>query len=205
MFSCGGDNEEEQTDSSTETTDTEVVPDEDEVEEVEIINSYIIEPNVVGIFELEHPVPEKLPEGLKMRQFLEESADDKGNLVEHTHNVVFNQLEDVVELIMEKGDGEHHLDKSIEEMYVLSNYYETPEGVSVGNTVEDFREEYEDATIWYDKIHNHYFLETESILGAQFIINELDIAKKAKGSRDMQKLNFSYVKDGAKIEKIRVY
>ena len=204
LFSCSGAEEEEsdQEKANETTTNTE----NEVVEEVETIeNSYDIKPNIVGVFEIGKVVPDPLPEGLKMRQFLETDVDDEGNSVEHTHNVVFNSLEDVVELIMETDTDEHHLDKSIEEMMVISNYYETAEGVTVGTTLEEFKEIYPDMTVWYDGVHKRYHLETSQIEGAQFIFNELDIVKQAKGSQDFQQINESYIKEGAKIEKIRIH
>lgn len=202
LVSCGG-SEEEQTEETTNETTTTNEQVEDEVEVIE--NSYSIESGTVGIFEIGKIVPDPLPEGLKMRQFLEIDVDDEGVKTEHTHNVVFNTLEDIVELIMEKDTEEHHEDKAIEEMMVLSNYYETPEGVVVGTTIEEFEEIYPDMTVWYDGVHKRYHLETGSITGAQFIFNELDIVKQAKGSKDFQEIDASYIKEGAKIEKIRIH
>lgn len=198
MTSCGG---EEATEESSETETTETV---EEVEEEEIVNSFSISENVVGIFEIGASVPEKLPAELSMRQFVEEE-DAEGVIIEHTHNVIFNQLEDVVELIMDQGSGEHHEDKVIEEMYVLSNYYETDEAISVGSSVEEFQLAYPDATAWYSSELDMYFVESESVLGAQFMVVSEDVAKPAKGKSDMEEMDFEDFVPEAKIVKIRMY
>ena len=205
MFcACGAEEENTATEKSTESeATTEPVLEEEKVTIAE--NSYNIEEAVVGIFEIGKVVPDPLPEGLKIRQFIETSTDEHGKTVEYTHNVIFNQLEDVVELIMEKNQEINHTDKAIEEMMVLSNYYETPEGITVGKTIEEFKETYPDMSVWYDKANKCYLLETEKVPGAQFIFSDLDIAKRAKGSGEHQRLDATYIRKGAKIEKIRVH
>lgn len=204
MLSCSGGGDGESTESGNDvdinkTTDSEV-----EVVEPPV-NSYSIESEAVGIFELGREVPDPLPEELKQRRFIETDVNDEGKSIEHTHNVVFNMLEDVVELIMEKTTDKHHDDKHVEEIMVLSNYYQTQEGISVGSSIEQFREIYPDMTVWYDKIHDRYYVETEKLIGVQFIFNQLDVKRKAKGSTEHQQINKSYIKEGAKIERIRVH
>jgi hypothetical protein len=201
MLACGGESvesEEDSTESLESTTIEEVVAEE------EIINKILIETNVVGIFVIGEPVPKNLPNELKMRQFYEEDLDDEGNAIEHTHNVVFNALEDVVELIMDREHDGHHEDKNIHEMFVLSDYYLTNRDIGVGSSVEEFKETFSDVTVWYDKIHDRYYLETLEIERTQFIFDMDDIVKKAKGSRDFQEINFSYIAEGAKIDRIRL-
>ncbi|UKN00516.1 hypothetical protein K6119_12315 [Paracrocinitomix mangrovi] len=201
FISCGG--SESETENTTTEQDT-TVQNTENVEEVEIVNSITISENVVGIFEMGKPVPTKLPEELKMRQFIEEETVE-GNTIEHTHNVIFNQLEDVAELIMNQGSDENHFDKTIKEILVISNYYETQEGIKVGSSVEKFKEAFADAKIWYDKTRDQYFMDSETLVGVQFILDPMDIKKKAKGSADMQELSFSVVPAEAEVKKIRMY
>lgn len=201
FFSCGGSDEVEEKTSDPITSERiEVV---EEVEE-EVVNKITIETGIVGVFNVNQTVPEVLPDELKMRQFLETDVDDEGNSVEHTHNVVFTYLEDVVELIMEKGD-EHHVDKRIEEMWVLTNYYETAKGITVGSTVTEFNQEYEAASLWYDGVHDRFYLECDELVGVHFILKNDDAKKKCSTSKEFKEVDFSYFDDEAKIAKIRVF
>src|SRR5690606_4145309 len=106
---------------------------------------------------------------------------------------------------MERDTGTHHVDKEIVEMIVLSNYYQTPEGIGVGSTIDQFREIYPDMTAWFDKPHGAYYIETESHVGVQFIISDKDIKRKINGGADHQEINASYFKTGASISRIRVH
>lgn len=201
MFSCGGDSDDDEQEETTETVTT------DEVVEAEVApeNSFLIAPNVVGIFKIGDAVPALLPTELSMRQFNEDEKNEKGEIIEHTHNVIFNQLEDVVELIMIHGDAEHHEDKQIGEMMVLSDYYQTSEAMGVGSTIEEFEAAYEDATIWYASKSNSYMLESETVLGAQFILNNDDCIRPVKSSQEFKKINFGHFKEGARIIQVRLY
>lgn len=200
LVACGGQDVSEETTETTEVTSQE----EKVIIEEAPVNSIILSENIVGIFELGKEVPSSIPSELSMRQFTEEVKSSDGQVVEHVHNVVFNQLEDLVELTMNQT-GEHHEDKLIQEMLVLSNYYETAEGIAVGSTIEDFQAAYGDATAWYSKTLDAYLLETESILGTQFILDASACSKKPGGSTDLIKMNFNKFTEGSKIAKIRVY
>ena len=199
LFSCGGGEEEVEETTQPEETE-EVVVEEEEV----IENKFHIETDVCGIFVLGNMVP-NLPEELKMRQFNEMDINDKGEEVEHTHNVVFTQLEDVVDLIMDQGSGEHHEDRLIEEMMVLSNYYETMDGITVGSTVEDFNLAYPENSFYYSSVHNWYYAETPAQERIQFIIKSEDVEKKPSGSGEILSMRMEDFKAGAKIEKINFF
>jgi hypothetical protein len=197
LFACGGEEVEEETNSE----ETEIVTEETtEVEEV--VNKFDIRPGVVGIFEIGSQVP-SLPEELKIRQFTEMDVNDEGKEEEHTHNVVFTQLEDVLDLMMDQGSGEHHEDRLIQEMIILSNYYETAEEVKVGSTIEDFDYTYPENDFWYSPAHDWFFCETTSLEGVQFIIDAESVKKKPQGTSNVA-MSMSDFKAGAKIIKIRV-
>jgi hypothetical protein len=198
FLSCGGEEAEETT---TEETEEVVV---EEVVEEEVVNSTIIETDVCGIFLIGNEVP-NLPEELKMRQFNEIDVNDAGEEVEHMHNVVFNQLEDVVELIMDQGSEEHHEDRMIEEMMVLSNYYETPDGIAVGSTIEDFNLAYPDNKFWYSTVHDWYYVEAVAAERIEFILDAGDVAKKPSGSADKIQMRMDDFAAGAEIKKIRLH
>ena len=202
IFSCGG-NEDQANQSEDNSTDSDTTANKERVKPPE--NTFDIVSERVGVFYLGEEVPDPLPEELKSRQFLEFDVNEAGETIEHKHNVIFNVLEDIVELIMQKDTSMHHEDKVIEEIIVLSNYYQTADSVGVGTSIEEFEAVYPDMSVWYDKIHDNYLVETGGLLGVQFIFNELDVKRKAKGSADHQEINTSYIKKGAEIEKIRVH
>ncbi|MEX1002270.1 MAG: hypothetical protein WDZ35_09175 [Crocinitomicaceae bacterium] len=198
-------NNESQQQEMNETADevTDQNPDSNEQEEVKRVNSFLIEQDVVGIFQLGNEVPE-LPKELKMRHFTEEVTLD-GEIIKHTHNVVFNQLEDVVELIMNQNSDEFHDNREIEEMIILSSYYETEKGITVGSTKEEFKAAYPEATLWYSPGKSFYFLDTETIPGAQFVLNPKGCKREIKGGSATVQMKWSDFKEDAEIEKIRLY
>ena len=204
FMSCGGSEESEGADSNEETS-TENTSEEETVDAEPPENTFAIGTEMVGIFRVGEAVPDPLPEELKSRHFLETDVDDSGKSEEHTHNVIFTMLEDVVELTMEKGSDKHHEDKHITEMLVLSNYYQTDQGIGVGSTIEEFKEVYPDMSVWYDKVHDRYHLETEILVGVQFLFDAEDVKREARGSADHQEINASYINEGADIDKIRVH
>ena len=203
IVSCSGEAGEDA--DQTEENETEITTDNEVVDAEPPVNTFSIGTEMVGIFRVGESVPDPLPEELKTRQFLETDIDDDGKSEEHTHNVVFTMLEDVLELIMEKGSDKHHEDKHITEMIVLSNYYQTDKDIGVGSTIEEFKEAYPDMTVWYDKVHDNYHLETETLIGVQFIFDADDVKREAKGSADHQEISASYINEGADIDIIRVH
>jgi hypothetical protein len=197
-ISCGGEAEEE---TSEEETSEEVV--EEEIVE-EVVNSVLIESGSVGIFKIGEAVP-TLPEELSLRHFNEVDVNIEGEEMEHKHNVIFNILEDVVELIMDHTSGEHHEDLHIEEMYVLSNYYATEEGITIGTSIEDFTAEFPDYKIWYSRVGNEYVIETEAYRNMYFLLSADDCTKEVSGNKDMEELKITDFNEEAKIKKIRLF
>lgn len=191
FVSCGA----EETSESNEVVVDEVV--NTIVEEPdEVVNSFVISEGTVGIFVVGREVPD-LPKELKMRKFTEEDEQ---------HNVIFNQLEDVVELIMNQDvGGIHHEDKVVEEMMVLSGYYETAEGLAVGSTVEDFIEKAENAKVYYSNVIQEIYLESPIYPNIQFIIAKSNYEGKLSKNSEKEELSLSDLVFGATIEKIRVY
>ncbi len=201
IYSCGSSSEEVE---ESETTDVSEVVEEQE-EEVAITNSFLLEAKACGNFIIGEEVP-TLPEGLKMRHFVEAELTDEGPGEELTHNVIFNQLEDVVELIMDHQMNEaHHEDKDILEMWVLSNYYETADAISVGSTIEEFESAYPDAKLWYTYVSDRYVLETEALPDVHFLLNAEDCLKPPKGNMDMEMMKLEDFKEGSEIVKIRMF
>ena len=196
LVACGG----SESNLDPEMNDLPDVVNEDEVVE-EVVNSFIIESKSVGLFTVGEEVP-VLPEVLKMRQFLEK--DESGE--ELKHNVIFNQIEDVVELIMHHDvDDVYHEDKNIEEMIVLSDYYETSEGIAIGTTVEHLLDVYTDAQLIYLSKEDRYIIETEKYEDVQFVLNSEDCNKKPKGKLDREVVDFHDFNFGAKIKEIVVF
>jgi hypothetical protein len=200
LVSCGGEPAEEVSAEFEETVNEVVVQ-----EEPEIVNSYVLESKNVGIFSIGQEVP-NLPDELKMRHFLEAERTDEGPGEELTHNVIFNQLEDVVELIMDhESDDAHHEDKDVEEMWVLSNYYKTTKEIGVGSTIEEFEAAYPGAEVWYTNVSGRYIIETSELQGVQFMLNGADCIKKPETITDQSKMKFEDFSVGAEVQKVRVY
>ena len=201
LVSCGGETSEEVVNEMNEVS-SEIVP---EAVQEEVVNSFLLESKKVGLFSIGQEVPE-LPKELKIRQYTETEQTDEGPGEELLHNVIFNQLEDVIELIMDHQMGDkHHEDKNIEEMLVLSNYYETAEEIGVGSTIEEFQEAYPDAELWYTYVSDRYVAETTALPGVQFMFDEKDCIKKPNVNGDQNMMKFEHFKEGAKISKIRVF
>ena len=202
LFSCGSDGQAENETDQIDTINEEVL---EVVEEQEVVNSYLLEAKSVGIFVIGQEVP-SLPEELKMRHFVEAELTEEGPGEEFTHNVIFNQLEDVVELIMDhQMNEEHHEDKDILEMWVLSNYYETAGGIGVGSSIEDFERVYPDVVVWYTYVSGRFIMETEALPDVQFMLSEDNYMKTPSANSDMEILKLEDFEAGSKISKIRVY
>lgn len=199
LGSCGGDNHEENTEETTDTSTmvTEVT------EEPEIINSILIEPYHVGIFSIGQIVP-TLPEELKSRKG-NLTVSDEGEETTYELCIIFNNLEDLVDLQLEENANLHYEDKTVTEMIVHSNYYETSAGIHVGSTIQDFIEAYPDYTIWYTYISDRYVMETPALENVQFMLDGNDYLKQPKGDSDMEILDQANFAGDADIKSIRVY
>lgn len=200
LFSCGPAADESPEESNElENAELEIL------EEPQVINSIVISSKNVGLFTIGSEVP-TLPSELKIRQYVEQEESEGELGDELTHNVIFNQLEDLLELVMDhQMDGEHHEDKNIQEMFVLSNYYETAKGISVGSTITEFQEAYPDANIWYTYIEERYVMETDELKDVQFFLDGADCTISPKGSSDQEVIDIMSFNGGGKIQKIRVY
>ena len=200
LFSCGS-----ASDESAEEYNDLTNEDIEVIDEPEVINSIVISSKNVGLFSIGSEVP-NLPSELKSRQFMETEVSEGEEGAELTHNVIFNQLEDVLELIMDhQMDDEHHEDKAIQEMFVMSNYYETAKGISVGSTIGEFQAAYPDASIWYSYISDRFVMETADLVDVQFFLDGADCTITPKGSSDHETIDIIDFNGGAKIQKIRVY
>jgi hypothetical protein len=198
LISCGGSTEETTTTENKDTVSQEPVV----VEEPAVQNSFVLESEKVGIFQIGHPLS-KLPAELNSREATATIAEN-GENVDHLEHVIFNSLEDVVELVMEKNDAKAKEDLVIQEMRVISNYYETNDGIKVGTTVAQLLEKYSDAKIYYLGSRGEIVAETAKFTGVQFIIDPAGCKKKVSGNRDMTLSKSSFTED-AKISYIRVY
>ena len=200
LCACGG-SEDETTQAQTEQI---IVVDEAPKESEEIVNKFIIEDDVCGIFNVGDKVP-ALPDELMIRRFTETSKNSEGKEVEEIHNVIFNRLEDVVELLMDQGSSDIHEERVIKEMMVISNYYETPEEIRVGSTIEDLVATYPGCSFAYVPAIERYFAETPDLEKVQFIFDVSDAKRTPSGSADKIAMRKSDFQDGAKISKIRIF
>lgn len=197
FLSCGAPADETTTETKDTTTQV-VVP---EVVEPEIVNSFLLESGVVGIFKIGQPIP-VLPAELNTRKSTV-MVDEDGAQVEHVQHIVFNSLEDVAEITMEKNDEAHEADLAVISMRVISNYYETKDAIKVGTTLTQLMEKYPDTKLWYNGANSEIVAETPAYISVQFIINSDGCTKALKGTKNIN-LSKSNFNEEAKISSIRV-
>lgn len=199
LFACGGSGEEVNTTETPVDTTQEVII----TEEVKApVNSFILESGVVGVFKIGQPVT--MPVELSSRKSSVTRAGVDGAPQEHLQYVIFNSLEDVAELNMEKNASLHDEDLVIIDMRVISNYYETKDGIKVGSSVTQLTEKYTDTKFRYLGATGEIIGESKSMTGVQFVIDPAGCTKKVTGTKDisLSSKNFS---DDAKIKYIRVF
>jgi len=197
-FSCGGSEEQQQDQNKVVETQTNVV-----IEEPPVENSFIIETGIVGIFKIRQPFPTRLPEALSSRKS-STVRNDSGSPVEHLMHVVFNSLEDVAEITVEKDDSKHEDDLRIIDILIISNYYETRDGVKVGTTLNQLVDKYSDTKIRYDGESGNIVAITPAFGNTHFIINPDGCNKKLSGKKDIS-LSVKNFNEYAKIKTIRVF
>jgi len=196
FLSCGSPVDETTTETKDTTTQVvvpEVVP--------EVVNSFLLESGIVGIFKIGQPIP-ALPAELNTRKSTV-MVDEDGTQVEGIMHIVFNSLEDVAEITMEKNDAAHESDLTVTSMKVISNYYETKDGIKIGTTLAQFKEKYPDVKLWYNGAKGEIVAETASFISVQFIIDSESCTKTLKGTKNIN-LSTSNFTEEAKIQFIRV-
>lgn len=198
FVACG--ESEESNDTNEQSEETVESTEENAEEEFVHVNTPTIEPGVVGMFELGAKVP-TLPEDLNSR--VGTASAGEGEEIRTT--VIYNSYEDMVDLHMEDNPDGHMEDLHIVEMIVHSDYYQTADKVGVGSTVEHFAEVYPDYEIWHTYVSDRYVLETESLIGVQFLLDFHDCKVTPKNDSEMQALQLTDFREGAKIQSIRVY
>lgn len=195
MISCGGSGEENTSTANDSTKTTQEVIDEPEIE-----NSFVLESGTVGIFHIGAPISE-LPEVLNSRVG-KVTTQVNGETIEHDAFIIFNSMEDVAELILEADTSKMDEERTIIEMKVISNYYETAEGIKVGSLVAEFGEKYTDASYRYSSTSGEIIAETTARAGVEFIIDPAGCTKKI-GKTDLT-LSSSNFNETASIKYIRV-
>lgn len=198
LVSCGGPAEEP---TNTETKDTvkeEVVV----VEEPAPENSFLMESGIVGVFKIGQPIG-KLPLELSTRKSTVSRIVD-GAPQDHVQLIVFNSLEDLAEITMEKNDNLHEDDLVVIDMRVLSNYYETKDGIKVGSTVAELTGKYTDTKFRYNGSTGEIIGESAAQPGVQFVIDPAGCTKKVSGSKDITLSSKNFTED-AKIKFVNVF
>lgn len=197
MISCGAPAEETTTDTSKDSA-VQVV----EVKTPAVQPSFYIESGIVGNFKIGQPMPE-LPEGLNSRK---SSVDVTLNGIKESHlmYVIYNSLEDIAEITMEKDEATDESDLTVIRMKAISNYYETRDNLEVGSTLTELTEKYPDTKIWYDGATQQIVAEASDLISVRFVFDTADCTKKLSGSYDinLSKKNFS---ETAKIIAVLVF
>ncbi len=199
LVSCGGSAEETTT---TETKEDTVSQEPVVVEEPPVENSFVLESGTVGVFKIGETLS-RLPQELKSRKS-SISVSENGETNEHVQWIIFNSLEDVVEITMENNDTKTEEDLVIQDMRVISNYFETADGIKVGSLVSDLKSKYPDAKFFYSGSLKEIVAEVGAYTGIQFIIDPAGCTKKVSGSKDISLSSKSF-NDEAKISTVRVY
>lgn len=201
IASCGAPAEDNTAgDKDTTTASAPVIIQE---EEPVVENSFLLETGVVGIFHVGEPMP-AMPEELNSRKAIVSLKDETGAMVEHTQYVVFNSLEDIAEVTLENDPGKHDEDLRIQEVRVISNFYETSDGIKIGTPLTTLLEKYPDAEIRYDGLTHDIIAETNSYGNLHFVLDPAACTKSMSGNKDitLQARNFN---EDAKIKTIKVY
>lgn len=198
LVSCGGPAEEPTTTETKDTTKQEAVV----VEEPAPENSFLMESGVVGVFKIGQPIG-KLPVELSTRKSSVSRTVD-GAPQDHLQHIVFNSLEDLAEITMEKNDNLHEEDLVIIDMRILSNYYETKDGIKVGSTVSELTGKYTDTKFRYNGETGEIVGESAGLTGVQFVIDPAGCTKKVSGTKDISLSAKSFTED-AKIKYINVF
>lgn len=160
-------------------------------------------PQTVGLFTIGQVIP-KLPEGLNKRK-AKRTLNEEGEEFEITLFIIYNLVEDMLDLQMEENPEKADADLIITEIMVNSDYYKTDRGIGVGSTIDEFAEVYPDNKIWYTYVSDRYVMETPELPGVQFYLNRADCIEKFEVDSDMVFLKTGDFRQGSKIEKIRVY
>jgi len=195
VISCGAPAEE----PTTETKDTTAVVVVPEVPVIE--NSFVLEAGVVGLFKIGQPMPQ-LPDVISSRK-ASVSLNEDGVMVDHLMYVISNELSDIAEIVMVKNDSIHEEDLTVQQMNVISDYYETSDNIKVGVALTTLMEKYPDTKIWYNGATAEIVAETPAYVSVQFIINSTSCTKTLKGTKNIN-LAASSFSEEAKIASIRV-
>jgi len=200
LVSCNGEPSETEENENEEADSTLTV---EEPKDPEVVNSFIIEPYNCGIFTIGEVVP-ALPSELKSRagtRTVHEEDED----VTYDLNVIFNSLEDLVDLQLENNDALSYEDKAVDEMFVHSNYYETEKGIAVGSTIFDCDVAYPDNKIWYSANTEKFILESPEMENVQFVIDPASFNGEIDNSKDEQVLDAAQFENEAKIIEIHLF
>lgn len=198
LVSCGGAAEEPTTSEPKDTTKEDViVVEEDPAPE----NSFVLDAGALGVFKIGQPL--KMPVELSNRKATVSRSID-GAPEDHLQYIIFNSLEDVAEITMEKNDNIHEDDLVIIDMRALTSYYETTHDITVGSSVTELVEKYPDVTFRYNGATGEIMGETVALDGVQFVIDPAACTKKLSGTKDIT-LTVKNFSEEAKIKYINVF
>jgi len=111
--------------------------------------------------------------------------------------------ENIVEIIPGVDSETWEYTKTIGTINVLSERLKTAEGIGVGSTIEDFVSAYPNFRLWFN-IEGMFVIETDQY-SVQFILDEADFTGDGKAYREINIIDLSDFKEGAKIKSVRIY
>ncbi|MBK9592214.1 MAG: hypothetical protein IPO32_12185 [Crocinitomicaceae bacterium] len=98
---------------------------------------------------------------------------------DHVQHIVFNSLEDLAEITMEKNDNIHEDDLVVIDMRVADEHYETKDGIKVGSTVTELTGKYTDTKFRYNGLLKCQHRRINATTGVQFVIDPSGCTKSS--------------------------
>lgn len=181
-----------------------VAPEEDPV--VENMSpeeqSKLVTGDGAGIFNLSAPIPRELEDyeiekttGTRLAEGME---------IEETLFTISKNGEKVLILKPQFDPMTGKFNDKIGEIIILSEDFKTKEGIGVNSTLEEFLKTYPESEVWFTYVSDRYVVESPE-MEAQFILNKEDFTGEVEINSAQVTLKPSDFKQGARIEKIRLY
>ncbi len=196
LVACGGEDSEAGEEKPVDTTNT--------TEVVEVTNTDLIEPKNVSIFSLGLPVPAQLPSELSTRKAIHHHKSS-GTTTEVDMVVVYNPIEDMIDLQLEENPSKAEADRNVVEMIVHSDYYRTATGVGVNSSIEELLSTYADCQFWYTADGERFVAQSVQLQGIQFIFNYDACLKMMEPGADSTALLITDFNPGSPIEMVRIF
>jgi hypothetical protein len=156
----------------------------------------------IGAFKIGSIIPKSV-EGYEIKREIVVEETEEGDYQEEKFFVLKNG-EKLWVLSTQLNPNTGTNNDTISEINILSDKLKTKEGIGLNSRLESFIDKYPDQLLWYTYIGAMFVLESPSVEGAQFILDEKDFTGKVAGNTDSEPVRTSDFKKDAKIKKIRI-